>query len=354
MTAPGGATVITVTTTAGCAWTAAADRDWIVITAGASGAGAGTVTVSVSVNTSADARTGTLTVAGQAITIRQNGVVPCTWTLSPGGVSVSHDDHAGSFEVRTAAGCPWTAASNAAWLTIRSGAQGTGNGTVTYTIDRNAGTSGRTGLIRAGDQTFTVTQAGDAGACQYSVGPVEFSPCMTSPAMTATVTTGEACTWSATPDAAWITVINLTGGQTGSGSGSVTFQVADNWSPPRTGLVMVRWPTVTAGQNLRVMQAGCSYAVSTTAITIGSAGGSGRFDVLQQSDPIGCGGPLQNACLWTATSDASWITISTAMPQTGDNPVSFVVTANPGATPRTGAITVRDKVVSITQAGGEP
>ncbi|MCR4375650.1 MAG: hypothetical protein NUW22_12455, partial [Acidobacteria bacterium] len=322
MTAPGGGTVITVTTTAGCAWTAATDRDWIVITAGASGAGTGTVTVSVSAHTGTTARTGTLTVAGQAITIRQDGAIPCAWTLSPEGVSVSHDDHAGSFEVRTAEGCAWTAVANAVWLEVRSGAQGTGDGTVTYVIDRNTATAGRTGTITAGGRLFTVTQAGDAGACQYSVGPVEFSPCMTSPALTATVTTGEACTWSATPDASWITIISLMNGQTGSGSGSVTFQVADNWSPPRTGIVMVRWPTVTAGQNLRVMQAGCAYAVSTTAIAIGSAGGTGRFDVLQQSDPVGCGGPLQNACLWTATSDASWITVSTAMPQTGDNPVS--------------------------------
>jgi hypothetical protein len=46
-----------------------------------------------------------------------------------------------------------------------------------------------------------------------------------------------------------------------------------------------------------------------------------------------------------------WITITTSMPQAGDNPVGFTVAANPGPSARTGRITVRDKVVQITQSG---
>jgi len=38
------------------------------------------------------------------------------------------------------------------------------------------------------------------------------------------------------------------------------------------------------------------------------------------------------------------------MPQQGDHPVSFSVSANTGSTSRTGKITVRDKVVTVTQA----
>jgi hypothetical protein len=38
------------------------------------------------------------------------------------------------------------------------------------------------------------------------------------------------------------------------------------------------------------------------------------------------------------------------MPRQGDNPVSFKVAANTGTTSRTGKITVKDKVVTITQA----
>jgi hypothetical protein len=66
--------------------------------------------------------------------------------------------------------------------------------------------------------------------------------------------------------------------------------------------------------------------------------------------PNTCGGATQDRCLWTAVSDVPWITITSSMPRTGDNPVAFTVAANTGAA-RTGRITVRDRVVSITQAG---
>jgi len=187
------------------------------------------------------------------------------------------------------------------------------------------------------------------GACEYSVTPITFTPCMSvSASLTAAITTQQGCSWTATAGAPWITI---SGGQSGVGSGTVSFTVADNWEGPRHDVVMVRWPAVTAGQNLQVAQAGCYYAVSTTAISIPGAGGTGRFDVLQQSDPNTCGGPLQNACRWTADSNVPWITVTTSMPQSGDNPVAFSVAANPDAAPRTGTIRVRDKVVQVTQAG---
>jgi hypothetical protein len=137
----------------------------------------------------------------------------------------------------------------------------------------------------------------------------------------------------------------------GNGPGVIIFRVSDNWDAPRQSVVKVRWPTVTAGQNLQVRQAGCRYAVSTTAMAIAAAGGPGRFDVFQQSDPYTCGGPTQNGCNWTAESDVPWITVVTSMPQFGDNPVSFTVAQNDSTAARSGAISVRGQVVRITQAG---
>ena len=114
---------------------------------------------------------------------------------------------------------------------------------------------------------------------------------------------------------------------------------------------MVRWPTPTAGQNLRVAQAGCRYALSQSAFSLTAAGGTGTFSVIQQSDPTECGGATQDRCVWTAQSQVPWITITSSMPRSGDNPVAFSVERN-NAAPRTGTIVVRDKVVTITQAGG--
>jgi hypothetical protein len=199
------------------------------------------------------------------------------------------------------------------------------------------------------DKSFVMNQEGEVPvACEYSVAPVTFTPCMDAVTLSALVTTQATCSWTAAPTSSWIT---LTEGQNGTGPGLVSFRITENYDAPRTGIVEVRWPTVTAGQNLRVMQAGCFYGVSTSHIDVATPGGPGHFDVLQQSEPQLCGGALQNACLWTAVSQASWITITTPMPQRGDTRVNFTVAPNNTGASRTGTIVVRDKTVSITQGG---
>jgi hypothetical protein len=346
--AAGGSGSVTVAAASQCTWTATSDRGWMSV-AGASGSGGGTVNVTVTPNSTIGVRTGTLTVAGQAVSVRQDGLEPCTLDISPSTASFTKDSATGSFAVSAPGHCQWSATSGAAWLTVTSRNQGTGNGSVAYAVERNRAVTARTAAIAVEQRVFIVTQAGDTGGCEYSVAPVDFNACMSVPYnLTATITTEQGCTWTANPDASWITV---TSAQSGSGSGVITFRVSDNWDAPRHGVVMVRWPTPTAGQNLQVSQAGCRYAVSTATVGIGAGGGPGRFDVYQQSDPLTCGGPLQNACLWVAQSNAPWITITTQMPQVGDNPVSFTVAPNESTASRTGTIAVRDKVVQITQAG---
>ena len=113
--------------------------------------------------------------------------------------------------------------------------------------------------------------------------------------------------------------------------------------------MQVRWPTVTEGQNIAVAQAGCLYAVTQSVFTIAAAGGTGRFDVLQQADPNSCGGPLQNACVWTVVSDVTWITITSPTTRTGDESVTFTVAPNTTGNGRTGTLTVRGKAVTIAQ-----
>ena len=350
--ASGGSNSVTVSTASHCAWTAASDRGWMTIASGASGTGNGAVSVNVTANSTDAVRTGTLTIAGQSVSVREDAPERCTIEISPSSASFNKDGASSSFAVTAAAHCLWSATSNAGWIGVTAGSPDTGNGTVSFSVERNRDVSPRSGTIAVGERTFTVNQAGDPPApvvCQYSVTPIAFSPCMSvGYTLTATVTTEQGCTWTATPDSSWIT---MTGGQSGNGSGVVTFTVSDNWDSPRHGVVMVRWPTVTAGQNLHVSQAGCRYAVSASSITMGASGGPGRFDVIQQSEPTNCGGPLQNACVWTAPSDVSWITVTTSMPQAGDNPVSFTVAANDSTTPRSGTIRVRDQVVRITQSG---
>ncbi|HEU4507720.1 MAG TPA: M36 family metallopeptidase [Pyrinomonadaceae bacterium] len=71
--AAGGTQSVTVTTGAGCNWTAASNSSFITITSGASGSGSGTVSYSVAANGATTLRTGSLTIAGLTHSVSQAG-----------------------------------------------------------------------------------------------------------------------------------------------------------------------------------------------------------------------------------------------------------------------------------------
>lgn len=346
----GGTGNVAVTSPAECTWNASASGSWIAITAGSTGSGSGNVAYSVAANPTIDSRTGTVTIGGQTHTVAQQGRAPtvCSYELSPGSTEVGNGESRGTFAVSAPSECAWTARSNASWLTVTAGSQGTGNGEVSYTAGRNTDVLDRSAGITVADKTFTVRQSGDVSVCQYSVAPVDFSPCMPAGSVTATVTTQPGCPWTVAASEPWLT---MPSGSSGTGSAAVTIAFPENYDAPRNGIAMVRWPTPTAGQNIRIAQAGCLYAVSQSVFTFTSAAGSGTFNVLQQSQPNTCGGATQDRCVWSAVSDVPWITVTGSMPRSGDNPVTFTVAANDTPTPRAGRIAVRDKVVVITQAG---
>jgi hypothetical protein len=346
----GGTGSVTVGAPAGCAWSATAGASWITVTGGAAGSGPGTVTYTLAANTGVDVRSAPLTVGGQTLTVRQQGrtAASCTYTLSHERQAFGSGSGSGSFTVSSAAECTWSATPDSSWVTITGGAQGIGSGTVEYSVASNSGISGRDARITVADRTFEVQQAGDVTRCEYSIGPVEFSPCMPAGSLQVTLTTQASCPWTATPNASWIT---LPGADSGSGSAVITMIHGDNYAAPREGIVEVRWPAPTAGQNLRIAQAGCSYGVTPAAFTFGAGAGSGSFVVVQQSIPTACGGATQDRCIWTATSTVPWITITTTMPRTGDDPVSFTVQANTSSQARTGQLTVMDKTITVAQGG---
>jgi Viral BACON domain/Putative binding domain, N-terminal len=346
--ATGGMAQITVTTTASCSWTAQSGAAWLTIAGGAGVTGTGTVQVSATANPATTARSGAVTIAGQSVQATQTALPPCTYRLSPESATVDQNGGAGGVAVDAAANCAWTATSSMSWLTLTGGASGTGNGSVSYLAARNQNIEGRSATITVADQTFALSQAGDVLSCQYSVSPVDFSPCMAQFEMTSTIATEAACPWTASTSVPWLTPI---GAMSGSGPAVLRFEASSNYDAPRLGQILVRWPAATAGQNLRVAQAGCYYAVSKDTFSFAAGGGSGSFDVIQQSDPYTCGGPLQNGCVWSAVADVPWITITSSMPRVGDDPVGFTVAANATGAARSGTITVRNKVVRVTQGG---
>jgi WD40 repeat protein len=88
----------------------------------------------------------------------------CTFNLDAQSAVFDCEGGTGSIHVTAAAGCAWTAVSSAPWITITSGASGTGNGTVSYSVANNGcqATAGsnitQSGVMLVAEQNFNVTQ----------------------------------------------------------------------------------------------------------------------------------------------------------------------------------------------------
>ncbi|MGH9941820.1 MAG: BACON domain-containing protein [Pyrinomonadaceae bacterium] len=168
----------------------------------------------------------------------------CSYSISPTSQSLPGAGGAGSVNVTAGGGCAWTAASNASWITITSGASGAGNGTVNFTVAANNGTA-RTGTLTVAGQTFTVAQAAAAN-CEAAIFPVVQPFNAGSGDGRLTVVTANNCGWMATSNADWLSII---AGASDSGTDRVRYTVAANTTGgTRTGTLRVAGQTFTVTQ----------------------------------------------------------------------------------------------------------
>jgi uncharacterized protein (TIGR03437 family) len=118
----------------------------------------------VAPNTKSASRSGTIWAAGKTLALNQIGVT-CALNLSSRNISVPPNGVTGSALNLTANApdCQWTATANVPWILVSSGPNGSGTGTVSYTVGVNTGAL-RTGTMTVGGQTVYLTQAGAGGS----------------------------------------------------------------------------------------------------------------------------------------------------------------------------------------------
>ncbi len=83
----------------------------------------------------------------------------CVYTAAPSSLSLPAGGGAATIVVTTGAGCTWTAASSAGWLTITSGSSGTGNGATSVAAGAN-GQTPRSATLTVAGRTIAVSQDG--------------------------------------------------------------------------------------------------------------------------------------------------------------------------------------------------
>jgi hypothetical protein len=319
---------------AGCSWTAVSNDSWITVTSGASGSTTGPVGLTISANTGGTARTGTVTIAGQTLTITQSGPGTCLYSVMPLTKSALAAGDSGNVTVTTGANCAWTAASNSGWIAVTSNPITVGPGTATLTIAMNPDATQRIGTMTIAGQTYTVTQAAQPG-CTYTISPLTKSAVAAGETTTAAVTATAGCAWTAVSPVEWIAI---TGGGSGTGNGTVTMAIATNSATTqRSAAVTI------AGRTFTVTQVGTGACAFTLGPTARSSPAAGEMT----SATVTTG----DTCVWSAASGAPWILVSAGSSGSGSGMVTMTIAANSGAQ-RIATVTIAGQSFTVTQAPG--
>ena len=145
-----------------CSWTAVSAVSWITVSSGATGSGIGAVTFSVALNPTGAPRTGTLTIAGQTVSVTQEAGT-CTYGVTPTSFTVDPVSASRTVSIVSGTQCGWSSTPQAAWISVTSGATGSGIGAVTFEVEANFASTPRTGVVSIGGQTVTITQGAAGG-----------------------------------------------------------------------------------------------------------------------------------------------------------------------------------------------
>lgn len=317
----GGTFEVPVSAPTACAWTAESRVAWITIPRGASGTGPGSAMVHVD-PTSGPVRTGAVVVAGRTVTVTQSS--GCGATVQPASHAAPAGGATGSVTVAASAGCAWNATASDPWIAITAGAAGSGAGQVHFTIATNTGPA-RSGSLVVGGRTVAISQA---SGCVFSVTPGSVTLGPAAQTGSVSLSTAAACRWSASSQVPWITPPPASG----SGTAQVSFAVAANNGPPRSGVLVVEGNPVTVTQT-----SPCSWNVSPPFHEMGAEGGGGNVLVI-----------VDGPCVWTASSATSWITMPEGTSGTGNGLVQFTVAASDGRA-RTGTVKIAGFDYVVTQ-----
>ncbi len=339
----------------------------------------------------------------------------CNYILSSNAASFDGSAGNGNFTITTGASCPFTASSNAAFLTINSGGAGPGTQTLSYSLAANTGTTSRTGVITiltgSTQYTFTVTQgpippasvsittvpAGLQvvinGTTMNSPANAQFPP-STQVTISAPTVQGDASTrfvfssWSdggaqthnvTIPATGSVVVtanfitqykLNLVSSPSGSGTFTTNPTSTDGFFAPNTPVAVTAVPAVGAQFNgFSGALAGTTNPQTVTVTQPLTVTGTFTPQVCGSAyslDPQTIAAPPEGGtfavnvttaagCFWTTTLSnffvTPFITINGAGQGAGSGSFTFTLQPNGSQNPRTGSINVQGQLVQVLQKG---
>ena len=179
----------------------------------------------------------------------------CQEILSGASLQVGAAGGTQTIGITAPAGCVWFAFSNQSWLTYTTNTYGSGNGSVSFSVQANTGAA-RTAIMTIAGTEVTVQQAA-AGACTYTLDSASASFSLSGGSGSIGVTAGSGCSWSVTDSLSWVHILS---GASGTGNGTVTYS-ADASATPRSGTITV------AGVNYGIFENAAATALAFYPVT---------------------------------------------------------------------------------------
>ncbi|MDD6508797.1 MAG: BACON domain-containing protein [Bacteroidales bacterium] len=300
-------------------WSATPDAGWVTVTpaSGSAADGSATITVSVVKNDTFDARSAKVSVkAGPlsaTITVNQAGK-DVVFTLSDQQLNAEAAGLEKTIEFES--NTDWTASSDASWLTVTpaSGKASDAKVSITIKAEENDTFDARTAKINvtAGKNSavITVSQAGKDMVFTLSDQQINAETA----GLEKTIEFESNADWTASSDASWLTVTPASG-KASDAKVSITIKAEKNETfDARTAKV-----NITAGENsavITVSQAGKDviFTLSDQQLNAETAGLEKTIEFESNAD-------------WTASSDASWLTVTPASGKASDAKVSITIKA---------------------------
>jgi hypothetical protein len=183
--------------------------------------------------------------------------------------------------------------------------------------------------------TLTVCNFSLGGAtCTYSITPTTVSPSAAATTGSVSVTAGTGCTWTATSNAAWLTI---TSGSSGSGNGTVNYSVAANTGAVRSGTLTIATKTFTVTQAAPANASLVDFYMNETTSSFSFTGGTAGVTATVAAEGLGNSNCLKFTTLdqWAKTPRIQYATAKNISAVLSTDVLRISIDMTPGSPPST-------------------
>ena len=323
-------------------WTASCAADWVTLSSTSGNAGSTSFKFNVDKNIDTSTRSAVVKITNtnygitKEINITQSAFAPYI-TLSNSAFEVEPDSK--SLDITIDSNISWTVTNSASWITLSSNKGEAGTSTLTLNVSKNSNPSSRNAVVKVTNDYYGLTYEINVkqNALDSYINLSKESYEVDASGSTLSITVSSNISWTATTtSSSWVTV-SPSSGSTGSSTLKLTVSKNAN-TTSRKAVVKVKNDSFNVVREIAINQKAFEPYINVNSKTFS----------------VGVDGASLNATVssnvsWTATSDASWVTLSPSSGSSGSTTLKLNVAENTNATSRSATIQVKNSTYNITQ-----